>query len=174
MVPQQTPPELIWRDDDISAQTQVRELLLADDILQAAGVRHTVAVIAKDIEDHRELIDAIRDRRMDVQVHCWTHDDLTIDRESLMNLSSAVETIEDVFGQRPTVLYPPWNRADARVYEVAGELGLRVSNQKVSLAKYIHVDGDIREDVVNFHYWSAEERALLLEATRIYGRRRQR
>ena len=81
---------MTWRDDDISAQTKVRELLLADDILQAAGLRHTVAVIAKDIEDHRELIDAIRERRMDVQVHCWTHDDLTIDRESLMNLSSAV------------------------------------------------------------------------------------
>lgn len=174
MVPQQTPTELIWRDDDISAQTNVWELLLADDVLRAAGLRHTVAVIAKDIEDHVELIDAIRERRMDVQLHCWTHDDLTIDRESLRNLASGVETIEQVFGQRPTVLYPPWNRADGMVYEVAESLGLRVSNQKVSLQKYIKVGGDVAEDVVNFHYWSEEERALLLEAIDVFRRRRHR
>lgn len=174
MVPKQTPPELIWRDDDISAQTKARDLLLADDILQAEGLRHTVAVIAKDLDDHVELIDAIRERRMDVQLHCWTHDDLTVDRESLRNLASGVEMIEQVFGIRPTVLYPPWNRADGCVRDMAASLGLTVSNQKVSLSQFIRVDGDVTERVVNFHYWSASERKQLAEAVRIHQRRRHR
>lgn len=174
MVPEQTSSQLIWRDDDISVRTNLRELLEVDHLLQTAGLRHTVAIIAKNLDTNPLLIAEIKSRRMDVQLHCWDHEDLTVDRTALADLSLGVEMIERVFGERPSVLYPPWNRADGRVHEVAASLGLRVSNEKVSLNQFIRVQGDIAERVVNFHYWSEEERSLLPEAIDVFKRRRHR
>ena len=131
MVPEQTPAELIWRDDDISSATQLEMLLEADAALSEYGLTHTVAVIAEGFDQRPDLVEAIKACRMDVQLHCWTHEDLTLNRESLHSLSHGVEMIERLFGARPTVLYPPWNRADETVVAVAAELGLRVSVEKV-------------------------------------------
>ena len=173
MVSQQTPAELIWRDDDISCTTLIGQLEETDAALAEYGLTHTIAVIACDLHRRPDLVEMIKACRMDVQLHCWTHEDMTLNRESLHSLSQGVEMIERLFGARPTVLYPPWNRADETVVAVAAELGLRVSVEKVSLQAFIRVDGDISEPVVNFHYWSETERSLLRKAARIHHRRRQ-
>lgn len=162
---------MIWRDDDISCSTLAWPLEEADAALAEYGLTHTVAVIACDLHRRPDLVETINACRMDVQLHCWTHDDLTLHRVSLQNIARGVEMIERLFGQRPTVLYPPWNRSDDTVVEVAASLGLRVSNQKISLQAFIRAGGDVAEEVVNFHYWSDEERSLLRTAARIYDGR---
>lgn len=170
MVPEQTPPRLIWRDDDISVDTNLEQLIRVDDILRVAGLTHTIAVIAEGFQTSTVLVDAIVRRGMDVQLHCWRHDDLTTTPDLLKQLADGADMITRVFGQRPTVLYPPWNRSDERVEQAAASLGLRVSTEKVSLQQYIRVKGDVAEDVINFHYWSAEERRLLPDAVQVYQR----
>src|SRR6185295_19452154 len=99
-----------------------------------------------------DLVKLIRERGMIVQLHCWKHDDLTVDRFARGELERAVEMLERLF-VRPTVLYPPWNKSSPEVEEIAARLGLTVSNAKVSLSQYLRARGDVAEDVVNFHHW---------------------
>lgn len=143
---------IIWRDDDIlMPRHSLDRLLAADDIFQRHGVLHTVAIIAETLTP--AVAAAIRERGMSAQLHCWSHDDLSISDAALAQLPQAVARIEDMVGIRPTVLYPPWNRCSAKLLDAAKALGLTVSWRKISLEQYIRCEGDVREDTVNFHYW---------------------
>ena len=159
---------MIWRDDDISRTTHLAHLLQVDDQFQLTGQTHTIACIMRDMLLRPDLITAIKGRRMEPQLHCWTHDDLTTDTQSLRALPMAVQAMEDLFGVRPTVLYPPWNRSNERVEAMAEELGLTVACEKLSLQAYLRAGGYVQETVVNFHYWDAEESRLIGEALRVH------
>src|SRR5690348_14081544 len=122
---------MIWRDDDIGAAqvnragqvvqgTKVSDLIAADDLFQRYGIPHTIAVMAKGIETRPDLVELIVDRRMQVQLHCWTHDDLTVDDIARADLERARDVLAEIFGFPPTVLYPPWNRSSEEVARVAG------------------------------------------------------
>lgn len=172
---------MIWRDDDVGAQhvnktgevipgTRIRDLRFADDILQRFGVPHTIAVMAAGLDQRPELVDLIKERRMLVQLHCWTHEDLTVDAFARDDLERAVDMLQEKFGTRPTVLYPPWNRTSPEVENAAARLGLTVSFVKLSLSQYIRVAGVVAEDVINFHHWHKPdvdmlEPALIIAAT---------
>jgi peptidoglycan/xylan/chitin deacetylase (PgdA/CDA1 family) len=155
---------MIWRDDDVPRGRRIRTLLITDDVLQRFGQTHTVAIIAADLTS--KVAAAIRERSMVAQLHCWAHDDLTETPAARERLGDAVEKIADLTGQRPTVLYPPWNRTNEAVELAAAALGLRVCAEKLSLDQYIRFKGDVREDVVNFHHWSREDRKALRRAMR--------
>lgn len=160
-------PRMIWRDDDVGRHSRLEGLAAVDDMLREYGTRHTVAVIANEVRTKPPLIRLIRERRMDVQLHCWDHDDLTQSTLAREQLPAAVQVIEDLFGMRPTVLYPPWNRSSPEVEAAAAALGLSVSWQKISLAQYIRAGGDVAERVINLHYWAPEDVVLLERALRI-------
>lgn len=160
---------MIWRDDDISRTTNLAHLLQVDDEFQRTGQVHTIACIMDGLAARPDLIAAIQARRMEPQLHCWTHDDLTKDAASLAALPQAVQAMEDLFGVRPTVLYPPWNRSDERVEAVAQALGLMVACEKLSLPAYIRAGGYVQEHVVNFHYWDADESRLIGAALRLHA-----
>ena len=134
-------------------------LLRADDILQRYGQKHTVAIIASTLTD--KVAAAIRDRGMVAQLHCWDHDDLSIDADAVAELPMAVARIEDMTDQRPTVLYPPWNRTSPMLEDAAAELGMTVSAKKISLTQYIK---GVRGLPVNFHFWHEPDVNLLPKA----------
>lgn len=157
---------IIWRDDDVGQNTRLDVLTAVDDIFQRYALPHTIAVIASGLDARQDLIDLIRDRRMIVQLHCWEHDDLSIDPDARADLERAMDLLGRLF-DRPTVLYPPWNRSSAELEEKAATLGLTVSHKKVSLSQYIRVKGGIAEDVVNFHHWHVPDAVLIEPALRI-------
>ena len=162
---------MIWRDDDIAAITRgarLEQLCRVDDCFQDVGVLHTIAVIAEGIDRNPDLIAAIKARGMRVQLHAWSHKDLSDDAESRAQLPRAVELLTAIFGDRPTVLYPPWNRTSPELEAAAAALGLTVSTKKVSLEQYLRFRGNVAEDVVNFHYWDTHEHELLPTALTLY------
>ena len=160
---------MIWRDDDIGADTRIATLQAVDDLFQRFRVEHTIAVIAKGIETRPDLLEFIRERRMVVQLHCWEHDDLTADLEARDDLARAVDLLAEHL-TRPTVLYPPWNRTSPELETVAAELGLTVSARKISLSQYIRCDGDVDSNVINFHFWYPPEYEQLQQALLIATR----
>jgi peptidoglycan/xylan/chitin deacetylase (PgdA/CDA1 family) len=161
---------IIWRDDDIGKRTKVDVLGAVNDIFQRYGTPHTIAIMAAGLDERPDLVDLIVERGMIVQLHCWDHEDLTRP-EHRADLPRALDMAERLFGKRPTVLYPPWNRTDAELDAFAARLGLTVSTVKLSLEQYIRARGDVDEDVVNFHHWHVPEAVLLEQALRIAAAR---
>lgn len=160
---------MIWRDDDILMPRQsLARLLAADDIFQRYGCLHTIAIIASTLTP--AVAAAIRERGMSAQLHCWAHDDLSTDAAAVAQLPQAVARIEDMVGTRPTVLYPTWNKVSPMLLAKADELGLKVSWRKISLEQYIRCDGDVAENVVNWHYWHQPDVDQLEVALRIATR----
>lgn len=161
---------MIWRDDDILFHRhRIDELLAIDDVFQRYGCLHTIAIIAETLTP--ELGAIIRERGMSAQLHCWAHDDLSIDRAAVAQLPQAIARIEDLVGTRPTVLYPTWNKVSPMLLDAAAALGLTVSWKKISLEQYIRCDGDVAESTVNFHYWDAGDAALIGQALEIATRK---
>ena len=160
---------MIWRDDDVLMKPHdLVHLLVVDDLLKRHGQLHTVAIIGETLTPDLGAI--IRERGMSAQVHCWSHDDLSVNAEAVADLPLAVGAIEHMVGARPTVLYPPWNRTSPMLEEAAAALGLTVSAEKISLDQFVRCGGDVAEGVCNFHFWHAPERALLKLALRIAAR----
>ncbi len=145
---------IVWRDDDVLMYGTIDDLLRVDDVFQRHGAVHTVAVIVKSLDD--ALARAIVDRGMDAQLHGYWHDDFS-DRNvvGLNQLPMAADIMERMLGQRPRIIYPPWNRNSEKLERMAASLGMRVSHQVITLQQYIKARGRVPEGtVVNFHYWA--------------------
>ncbi len=161
---------MIFRDDDISHTTDLAAFHKVHNFFREAIVLHTIALIVKDIDTNPELVDYIKTQNIDVQIHCWTHYDLTSDIEQAeKDLKLCIDTIEEVLNERPTTLYPPWNKTSKELEIMACHLGLRVSTEKGSLEHYILNQGNVDYDVINFHYWAQQEIILLEPALKIYN-----
>lgn len=161
---------ITWRDDDIGRRTKVEVLAAVNDVFQRYRVPHTIAIMAAGLDERPDLVALIKERGMLVQLHCWTHEDLTR-TEHRAQLPRAMDMAEQLFGVRPTVLYPPWNRSDRYLEEFAMQLGLTVSAAKISIEQYIRAGGDVAEDTVNFHHWHVPEAVLIEPALRIATQR---
>lgn len=158
---------MIWRDDDISCKTKLINFSEVHEILKP--VKHTIAIIAKDIHKNTELVNYINEREIefDVQLHCYDHYILTENHKRLnWDLEEAIRITKDVFGSYPSVLYPPWNLTDDTVNKIAAQNGLVVNAEKISLEQYIRKQPN--EGIINFHHWCKEEIPLLKEAIQIY------
>jgi hypothetical protein len=148
----------IFRDDDISKDTDLKRLKEIHSLFFKYKVVHTVALICKGIEENKELIKymqkQVKNGSMDIQVHCWEHYKLT-DNPGKFNeeLPLCIETITHLFGTKPTILFPPWNLSDFHINDIAFRNGLKVSTQKMSLSGYLKGQ---KEEVINFHSWANE------------------
>jgi peptidoglycan/xylan/chitin deacetylase (PgdA/CDA1 family) len=162
---------MIWRDDDILyADSRLEDLLAVDDDLRAYGRRHTVAVLASLLTP--AIATVLVERGMDVQLHAWSHEDLTVSASARADLPAAVRRIEELVGTRPTVLYPPWNRTSPALNKAASDLGLVVSAEKISLEYYLRRNGSVPgSSVINFHYWHEPNRILLKQALALAAQR---
>lgn len=145
---------IIFRNDDISKTTDLKQFKAVHALFNKYKVTHTIALICKDIEDNKQLVKYLKQQKnIDIQVHAWEHYDFTLEPVRLSeDLPKCVELITRLF-KKPTILYPPWNKSDLRVAHIARQLGLEVSNKKISLSQYL--EGKPGE-VINFHSWDKE------------------
>lgn len=146
---------ICWRDDDLNFETDIDKFKAVHELFKKYNVLHTVALICKDIQKEQALIKYINDNKIDVQVHAWEHADFTqlTKDEMRVQFKKSIACIKKYFKKTPTVFYPPWNRSNAFVEEVATEFGLTVKDQKISLSQYLR---GTTGDVINFHSWSDE------------------
>jgi len=164
---------IIFRDDDISHLTAVNQFAEIHKLFRSRVILHTIALIAKDINKNPALIEFINANNIDVQLHCWKHYDLNNDlKVTADDLKKGCDTIEKYFNHRPNVLYPPWNKTSKGLEEVAANLGLTVSADKISLSQYIRHDGRFDDVVINFHSWAYPDVILLERGLDIYNRKR--
>lgn len=160
----------VFRDDDISFTTDIAQFKQVHDFFKEYIVMHTIALICKDLEKNPELIEYIKANNIDVQVHCWTHYNLTTDPiQAEKDLRSCVDIIYRIFGEVPNTLYPPWNQTSEKINSIAEDFGLKASTKKVSLDQYVRCQGEVDEEVINFHYWAQQDVVLLEPALKIYN-----
>lgn len=162
---------MIWRDDDIGVRTNLEALAAVDELFQRYKQPHTIAVMAAGMDTRPDLVELIRERGMLVALHCWEHDKLSSNVEAQQQLPRAVAMLRDLFGESPSVLYPPWNRTSVELEAAAAALGLTVSTAKISISQYLRANGDVAEEVVNFHYWHPADVLQIEPALRIAVRR---
>src|SRR5665213_576524 len=139
-----------WRNDDIQKDTDLKRFKEIHTLFNTYGVQHTIAIIAKDFELNKPLVKYIKSQKnISVQLHCWEHYDLTTDRERFsIDLPLAIKKVVDIFGKRPTILFPPWNRTSVGINGIASFNGLKVSSHKISLTNYLN---GITGEVINLH-----------------------
>lgn len=150
--------KICFRNDDVGKDTDLKLFKQVHSLFIKYNVLHTVALICNGIESNKPLVKYLKyevDKgRIDIQVHCYDHFDFCINPAQLSeDLPKSVEIITTLFGKRPTILFPPWNKSNPIVERIAGQNGLRVSNQKISLSQYLR---GVRGEVINYHSWSDE------------------
>jgi peptidoglycan/xylan/chitin deacetylase (PgdA/CDA1 family) len=146
---------MIFRNDDVSHETNLQQFAAVHELFKKYNVLHTVALICKDIQKAPALIKYINDNNIDVQVHAWEHADFTqlTKDEMRVQFKKSIACIKKYFKKTPDTFYPPWNRTNAFVEEVAAEFSLTVKDQKISLSQYLR---GATGEVINFHSWSDE------------------
>jgi peptidoglycan/xylan/chitin deacetylase (PgdA/CDA1 family) len=161
--------KLIWRDDDIHWSTDLAQFIRVHELFNKYDAVHTIAVIAKDIDKNQELVEYIKSQpNIDIQLHCWEHISFTHNLDILKeDLKQGIKKLEDVFGKKPTILYPPWNNTNDKVERIANLLGLKVSNIKVGISFYLKAVGKVDEETVNFHNWSVGDCIFLEQALQL-------
>mgnify|MGYP003442795447 FL=1 len=167
---------MIFRDDDLSYLTKLDDFKRVHSLFEKYNVMHTVAVIAKDLDKNPELVEYLKSNKLiDVQLHCWEHYDMSITDDVTLN-TDIERAIGELFvlGFDVNTLYPPWNKSSAALEEVSSNLGLSVSNKKITLAAYIRCAGHVEEDVINFHYWADSECIFIEPALKIYTQKPMR
>lgn len=149
---------MIFRDDDLSKDTDLKKFKAVHELFNKYGVLHTIALICKDIEQNKPLLKYLKSQKnIDVQVHAWEHFNFQTDLERLhTELPRAVEIITRHF-KKPTILYPPWNKSSIGVERIAWTNGLKVITNKISLSQYLR---GIKGEVINFHFWADEVKDL--------------
>ncbi len=160
---------MIFRDDDFSHLSQLNEFRHVHEVFAWYGQVHTIAVMAKNLERNKELIDYVKSQdNIDVQLHCWEHLDYSNNEGYCFeHLKMGANKIEEVFGKRPTVWYPTFNRVSPVCIAHAHFLGMETSYHKRGLLSYVEKKGIVDEKVLNFHYWAYSDLMFLEPALRI-------
>lgn len=164
---------ITFRDDDIGPLTKLEDFKKVHSLFELYGVMHTVALITNRLEENIELVEYINKASyIDVQLHCWDHIQFTSNHEiAASDLQRGIDKIVSLFGVQPTVFYPTWNMVDDKIIKIAADLGLKTSYEKISLSQYIRTKGDVKERVINFHYWAYDDAMLIEPALKIYTSR---
>lgn len=163
---------MIFRDDDVNKLTMIDQFKKVHEIFVKHRVLHTIALIVNGIEEHVELVDYLKKNfvngTLDIQLHCYDHIKSTNSyEETEKDILLGIEAINSIFEVYPSHYYPTWNFVDDKVIEIASSFGLRTVTEKVTLSKYVQLNGAVMEDVINFHYWAPE--VMFLEpALKIY------
>lgn len=168
---------MIFRDDDIGRPNLSIDLFKEVDALFIKyQVIHHVAIITEHMDRMQEWLLYIEaNPHIQPQLHCLSHDKALTelsDSELYAQLYTAIGQFKYYFQTKPTILYPPWNRTNELVRQTAFKLGLDVSHEKVSLSQYIRCEGDVKEGVINFHFWDEGDRSLIEDALKVWVSKR--
>lgn len=171
--------QIIWRDDDLGyahtahageiemdSERIFNDFVKVDQLFIKYGVKHTVAVIAKDVEKSINLIEYVKaHKHIDVQLHCWEHLHYPQHMDVFSShIEKGINKLTEVFGKRPTVFYPPYNDVCVEMRPICKQQGLELSYLKMDLIGYLK---GRKVPVINFHYW-ADECKDLEEALKKY------
>ena len=148
---------MIWRDDDISKSTNLKRFKQIHNLFLKYKVLHTVSLICEVIEENKPLIkylqQQIKNGSIVVEIHCWKHYDFTENPTQLItDLPKCIEAVTRLFN-KPTTLFPPWNKTNRHVDHIAFLNKLEISTQKMSISGYLKGQN---EKVINFHFWADE------------------
>lgn len=162
----------VMRDDDVGITTKLSKFQFVHEIFQKFKVKHTLALITKDIEKNEELVNYLNKYRdeFDLQLHCYEHFDYSeLDEGELrLQFTEGLRKFIKLDFDTPTIWYPSWNRTSDLSNQIAAEFNLIPKPGKVSIDQYIRFNGDVKEDTVNFHYWYEPEVNDLYRALKIY------
>ena len=153
---------MIYRDDDVSKDTDLKRFKEIHSLFIKYNVLHTVSLICAGIEKNMPLLKYLQQQKkagtLDIQVHAWDHFDFTTNLpQVVIDLPKCVNAIKNFFAGTPDTLYPPWNKSSPDVEYIAWQNNLRVSNKKISLSQYLR---DVKGEVINWHYWADEVNQL--------------
>lgn len=168
---------MIFRDDDIQESTALDVFRAADAPFKLHGIPHTIAVITSGLENNKFVLDYIRaNAHIIPQLHCHTHEkpftELT-PPQLKDQFSRGIEIMRKLFGVAPSVFYPPWNKSNSDIEDIATRCGLITSSAKISLEQYVRADGDVLCNTINFHYWNLiRDHKALDAAVAVYVKRR--
>lgn len=158
---------MIFRDDDICVTTDLAVFKPVHENFRKAMVMHTVAIICKDFQLNNDLVNFIKANNIDPQIHCWEHVSLPdlADEQLRIHFAACLRTFKLCGFDRPTTIYPPWNKNSWQLRSIASEFNLTVSSEKVSLSYYLKHKGNVTPSVINFHHWDeeCEDLPLVLE-----------
>ena len=160
---------MIFRDDDIHFETDLRRFKHIDSLFIEYGIEHHIAVICHRMGLHTELIDYIHKHPHIIpQIHGWEHIDYTVNHNLIReHLTLCIKQMQYLGFAKPTIFFPPWNRTDDVINFVAGELGLIVLHEKNTLTDFIQGNPLVPGDIINFHYWADMDSQMLEPALRI-------
>lgn len=153
---------IIWRGDDVQQSSDLKLFKQAHELFIKYNVLHTVALICNEIEKNKPLVkyikQQVKNKSMDVQVHCWNHfefpkDPVQVDKD----LPKCIEVIKRLSGKMPDTLYLPWNKSDSVIDAIAWKHHLKSSYTKISLEQYLR---GVKGTVINWHFWADEVKDL--------------
>lgn len=166
---------MIFRNDDLGYSTKIEDFKEAHSLFQKYGVKHTIAVIYREIEKNAELIKYINENKkeFDIAIHCLDHYDFTENHDILeMDLRKAMKIHKALFGEDAKDIYAPWNKSDSVVEKIVSSLKLKLNTEKVSLTQYIKSGGFVKQEVINFHSWHFGDLILIEPALKIYTKKK--
>jgi len=158
---------IILRDDDIYLTESPTDGTLFYDfekfkevheLIAGAGLIHTLAICAGEIENHPELTFYILNRKeeFDFGIHGWMHEKYStwLKENIKSSLFRSKAVIEAVFGVEVKWFFPPWNKRSPEMFEACKELGLKVNDEWMTLTDALNGK---KEEVIGLHYWNNEE-----------------
>ena len=159
----------ILRDDDIYLSNSPRygtlyynfnEFVEVHEMIADAGFKHTLAIIASEIDKYPELTEYIKRHlsECNLEVHGWEHADYSkwVNKADITtDMLKAEVKIKKTFGVEPTMFFPPWNRYSDIMKAGVEDSGLKFMGDYVQFPQ--------TGDVICFHYWNLEERNMLKE-----------
>jgi peptidoglycan/xylan/chitin deacetylase (PgdA/CDA1 family) len=163
---------MILRDDDIyltespnghGVYYDFEAFKRVHEFIAGKGIKHTLAIVAGEIENHPELTEYILERKDEFEfgVHGWMHENYSEwPKEAIKtSLTRAVKKIEEVF-ERPKIFFPPWNKRSDAIKQACAEIGLEL-NEEWMTPQAALAGGE--EKIIGFHYWSEPERRCIAQ-----------
>lgn len=167
--------KIVFRDDDINYQTDIKVLKHIHEQFLKHHKTHTIALICDQLEKNKELINYINSTtNWELCIHGWTHDNYSLLPKQRIEdeLDNCILKIEELFHITPEKWYLPWNGWTKengfdlvpRVADIAIYHGIDVDTDCDHISHFLKVleEGKVPPtSTVYFHSWDIEDLKLL-------------
>lgn len=119
-------PEVALTFDDGPHPVHTRKVL---EMLGEAGAKATFFVLGSKVDQHPDVVREISEQGHGIGVHGYEHDRFTSLRRSariVRDLERALQAVEKITGNRPTLYRPPVGHVSPRTDTAATKLGLTI------------------------------------------------
>lgn len=100
--------------DDGPHSVHTKEIL---DILQDHNAKATFFMLGQNIVNNRDIVKDVYDRGNEIGIHTWSHKQLTkLSKDEIISeIKRTSDEIQDITGQRPNLVRPPYGSLNDRV-----------------------------------------------------------